>query len=167
MLLQAETSLPDGSLYELTLDGYRVIVGRVVFVCAMITTSAPSIRRPRRRSSPCRIEVVALDESAKPSVNLLQHAGSSQVRIVFYVFDLLVLAGRDVMGLTLKERRSLLETKVLPQLEEPVRYGLALGFPTPTTHYVLKPLRVERNTRVEVTSTDLARLLSLGHPYVS
>jgi bifunctional non-homologous end joining protein LigD len=38
------------------------------------------------------------------------------------VFDLLMLAGRDVRGETLDVRRALLEAKVLPKLTEPVRY---------------------------------------------
>lgn len=55
---------------------------------------------------------------------------SSQVRIVFYVFDLLILGGKDVMGKTLRERRTLLETKVLPLLGEPIRYSSQLDAPS-------------------------------------
>jgi bifunctional non-homologous end joining protein LigD len=45
---------------------------------------------------------------------------------VFYVFDLLILGSNDVIGQPLRERRKLLETKVLPHLAEPVRYSGAL-----------------------------------------
>lgn len=41
----------------------------------------------------------------------------------FYVFDVLILAGRDVMGETLLKRRTLLEKRVFPKLAEPIRYS--------------------------------------------
>ena len=41
-------------------------------------------------------EVVALDESGRPSFNALQNHGGSEGRVHYYVFDVLVLAGRDV-----------------------------------------------------------------------
>jgi bifunctional non-homologous end joining protein LigD len=41
--------------------------------------------------------------------------------IFFYVFDLMVLGGRNVMGETLATRRDLLTREVLPLLAEPVR----------------------------------------------
>ncbi len=68
-------------------------------------------------------EVVALDESGKPSFNALQNYGSSKTPLLFYMFDVLVLAGKDVMGEPLVKRRELLETKILPKLSEPVRYS--------------------------------------------
>ena len=46
--------------------------------------------------------------------------------IVYFVFDVMVLAGRNVMGESLTVRRRLLETKVLPKLVEPVRYAAPL-----------------------------------------
>ena len=57
-----------------------------------------------RRSTPCRT-------TAPP-----------RPPIVYYVFDVLVLAGRDVRGEPLEARRELLERRVLPKLTEPVRY---------------------------------------------
>jgi ATP-dependent DNA ligase len=68
-------------------------------------------------------EVVALDADGKPSFNTLQNFGSGQAPLHFYIFDLMVLAGKDVMGETLETRRGLLETKVLPKLAEPIRYS--------------------------------------------
>jgi ATP-dependent DNA ligase len=68
-------------------------------------------------------EVVAIDEAGRPSFNLLQNYGSSKGSVVYYVFDLMVLAGTDVMGKTLELRRALLERKVLPKLAEPIRYS--------------------------------------------
>jgi len=49
-------------------------------------------------------EVVALDESGRPSFNILQNYGSSKSPILYYVFDALVFGGRDVMGMPLSVR---------------------------------------------------------------
>ena len=67
-------------------------------------------------------EIVALDGDGRPSFNALQNHGSSSTAIVYYVFDVMVLAGRDVKRETLEARRNLLERKVVPKLAEPVRY---------------------------------------------
>ena len=54
-------------------------------------------------------EVVAVDESGRPSFNILQNYVSSKAPILYYVFDVLVLAGRDVRGMPLSARRDMLE----------------------------------------------------------
>jgi len=64
--------------------------------------------------------VVALDETGRPSLNALQN-GAAGATIVYYVFDVMVLDGLDVMQETLKTRRDLLKREVLPL--EPVREG--------------------------------------------
>jgi bifunctional non-homologous end joining protein LigD len=46
--------------------------------------------------------------------------------VVFYVFDVMVLAGTDVTSEPLQVRRTLLEQKVLPTLREPCRYAGSL-----------------------------------------
>ena len=40
-------------------------------------------------------EVVALDAERRPSFNALQNLGSSHAPVFFFVFDVLMLAGRD------------------------------------------------------------------------
>jgi bifunctional non-homologous end joining protein LigD len=72
-------------------------------------------------------EVVALDKDGKPSFNTLQNYGSAGAPLHFYIFDLLILEGRDVMGEPLVKRRELLEEHVLPRLAEPIRYSRAGG----------------------------------------
>lgn len=67
-------------------------------------------------------ELVAFDESGRPSFNRLQNSGSDPALVAYYVFDVLVLAGRNLMGESLDVRRGLLETKVLPKLKEPIRH---------------------------------------------
>ena len=132
-LLPAAT-LPKGAnwAYELKLDGYRAI--------AIKSDGRVSLRSRNNKDFNSRYpavakalgvlpdetvidgEVVALDESGRPSFNLLQNHGSSGVPIVYYVFDVLVLEGRDVMGEPLSVRRELLRDHVLPKLGEPVRH---------------------------------------------
>jgi bifunctional non-homologous end joining protein LigD len=50
---------------------------------------------------------------------------------MYYVFDVMMLAGRDVMLEPLEKRRELLEKKVLPKLTEPVRYAPSLDASLP------------------------------------
>src|SRR5207253_10364259 len=63
------------------------------------------------------------DESVHPSFNIRQNYRSSHTPVLYYVFDVLVLAGRDLRGLPLSARRDLLERNILPKLGEPIRYS--------------------------------------------
>jgi ATP-dependent DNA ligase len=81
MLLQAESSLPEGWLYELKLDGYRALAGKVggtVHVRSRndndFSMTYPTISTALKALPDDTVvdgEVVALDESGKPSFNLL------------------------------------------------------------------------------------------------
>jgi bifunctional non-homologous end joining protein LigD len=51
--------------------------------------------------------------------------------VLYFVFDVMVLAGRDVMREPLEMRRHLLEKKILPALGEPVRYAAPLDASLP------------------------------------
>jgi ATP-dependent DNA ligase len=64
---------------------------------------------------------VALDEDGRPSFNALQNS-DARTPVQYYVFDVMILNGRDVTGETLEARRQLLQQKVVPTLTEPVRY---------------------------------------------
>ncbi len=66
-------------------------------------------------------EIVALDESGRPSFSALQNYGAGTTTLVYYVFDLLVLAGKEIMNDPLTTRRELLRDRVLPNLDEPIR----------------------------------------------
>jgi bifunctional non-homologous end joining protein LigD len=69
-------------------------------------------------------EVVALDTTdGKPSFNLLQNYGSAGAPLYFFIFDLLVLNGKNMMAEPLTKRRELLEQHVLPKMDEPIRYS--------------------------------------------
>jgi ATP-dependent DNA ligase len=68
-------------------------------------------------------EVVALDADCRPSFNKLQNYGSAGAPLHFFIFDLLILKGKDVMGEPLTKRRALIEKYVLPKLADPIRYS--------------------------------------------
>jgi ATP-dependent DNA ligase len=135
MLLLRSGELPEGLawVYELKLDGYRAVAfksGKELHLRSRnnkdFNGSYSAIARALRALPDETVidgEVVALDDAGRPSFNLLQNYGSSKVPVVYYIFDIMVLAGTDVMGQTLESRRALLESKVLPKLAEPIRYS--------------------------------------------
>jgi len=62
-------------------------------------------------------EIVAVDSEGRPHFQDLQNAmRPGEGRILYYVFDILHAAGRDLRGLPLKRRRAILE-KLLPASE--------------------------------------------------
>jgi bifunctional non-homologous end joining protein LigD len=135
MLLLSTDQLPAGDQwsYEIKLDGYRALAiksgGKVQLRSR--NNNDFNKRYPAIVDALCRLpdetvidgEVVALDEDGKPSFNILQNFGTGTAPIYFYIFDLLILAGKDVMSRPLVERRQLLETLILPKLAEPIRYS--------------------------------------------
>src|SRR6202163_510364 len=64
-----------------------------------------------------------LDEDGRPSFNTLQNYGSTGAPLHFFIFDLLMLDGRDVTAEPLVKRRELIEKHVLPKLADPIRYS--------------------------------------------
>jgi ATP-dependent DNA ligase len=61
------------------------------------------------------------DESGRPSFNALQNHAASTASLFYYVFDVMILAGKDVMNEPLTVRRELLKERVLAKLAEPIR----------------------------------------------
>ena len=139
MLLLRTDMLPnDGNrwAFQLKLDGYRAI--------AFKTSATIHLRSRNDHDFSLRYsgvvkglaklpdetvidgEVIALDDDGRPSFNILQSHGSSTGQVLYFVFDVMVLAGRDVMQEPLAVRRELLEKKILPTLGEPVRYAAPL-----------------------------------------
>lgn len=76
-------------------------------------------------------EIVAFEQEGRPSFNTLQNYGSSPTPVVYYVFDVMVLGGRDLRHERLDKRRELLEAEVPPRLPEPVRYSPPLDADLP------------------------------------
>jgi len=138
MLLLPTATLPEGRTwsYELKLDGYRALAVKTAGKIRLRSRNDknfnlryPGVVRGLANMPDETVvdgEVVALDESGRPSFNMLQNFGSATAPVFYYVFDLLVLAGRAVMEEPLSVRRKLLECDVLPYLTEPVRHSPVL-----------------------------------------
>jgi bifunctional non-homologous end joining protein LigD len=69
-------------------------------------------------------EVVALDASGRPNFQELQNARLTKLPIVYFIFDLLHLKGRDLLDCPLSERRQQLE-QLAENFENPVRLNPA------------------------------------------
>ena len=135
MLLLRTDTLPDSKdwLYELKLDGYRAIAFKRDGTVHLRSRNDndfsgryPGVVKGLAKMPDNTVidgEVIAFDDDGRPSFNALQNYGSASAPVVYYVFDLMVLAGRDVTRDPLEKRRELLERKVLPKLSEPVRYA--------------------------------------------
>ena len=134
MLLLRSEKLPDDLSrweYQLKFDGYRAIAfktdGKVHLRSRNdndFTTRYAAIVRGLAKMPDETVldgEVVAIDDDGRPSFNALQNLSPGTL-LVYYVFDVVVLNGRDVTAETLETRRALLQRKVLPTLAEPVRY---------------------------------------------
>ncbi|MBV9169435.1 MAG: DNA ligase D [Chloroflexi bacterium] len=113
-------------LFELKLDGYRVIA----------SVSEGEVRLASRRGLDCSSEypwlvealrqqpyrevmfdgeIVALDENGRPSFQHLQNRGGEPKPVLlFYAFDLLYRDGFDLRGVALDERRALLVSSLIP-----------------------------------------------------
>src|SRR5258705_8697426 len=121
MLLLRTDRLPEGATwqFEIKLDGYRAIAfksgGRVQLRSRNdkdFNGKYPSIVKALAALPDETVidgEVVALDAEGRPSFNALQNYGSGNAPLLYYVFDVMVLAGKDVMGEPLSARRALLD----------------------------------------------------------
>jgi ATP-dependent DNA ligase len=88
-------------------------------------------------------EVLAFDESGRPSFNRLQNWATSDQPIFFYAFDLLMLKGRDIRAGELPARRQLLIEKVIPLLAETIRLSPALEAELPDLIASVKEQKLE------------------------
>ena len=133
MLLQQVQSLPEGPnwAYEVKLDGYRALAiksnGKVLLRSRNnkdFNPKYPGIVRALGALPDETVidgEIIALDESGRPSFNLLQNVGPSKATVVYYIFDVLVLAGQSLMAEPMSKRRQAMQAQILPRLREPVR----------------------------------------------
>jgi len=155
MLVLRTEKLPEGPswLHELKLDGYRTLAiktgGKVQLRSRNdndFTARYPGIATALGSMPDETVidgEVVALDSEGRPSFNTLQNYGSSGAPLHFFIFDVLILEGRDVMGEPLVKRRALVEKKVLPKLAEPIRYSPELNASLPDLIRSVKAQRLE------------------------
>jgi bifunctional non-homologous end joining protein LigD len=135
MLLVKTEALPDDAgrwVYELKLDGYRAMAFKAAGGLHLrsrndndFSTRYRAVMRGLKDLPADTVvdgEIVAFDAEGRPSFNLLQNYGSADTPIAYFVFDVLILGGRDVTKEPLTTRLALLETDVLPHLADPVRY---------------------------------------------
>ncbi|HZD39617.1 MAG TPA: DNA ligase D [Terriglobales bacterium] len=116
--------VPQGSgwLYEIKLDGYRMLCriheGRASFLTrhAQDWTGhfkglASMAEKLPVREALLDGEVVAMDENGKPDFQLLQNSLHQKGRaaLLYYVFDLLFIDGQDVTHSPLRSRKALLQ----------------------------------------------------------
>lgn len=143
MLLLRTDTLPDDArwMYELKLDGYRAIAfkaGRHVQLRSRNDNDF-SVRYAQVSQGLAGLpsdtvidgEVVALDAKGRPDFQLLQNHSTTQTPLAYFVFDVMLLGGKDVRKEPLTVRTELLEATVLPTLSDPVRYLGRLDAPLP------------------------------------
>ena len=139
MLLLRTDKLPDDPArwsYQLKLDGYRAIAfktGGKVHLRSRNDNDfnarySKVVRGLAKLPNETVIdgELIALADDGRPSFNALQNSGAASTPILYFVFDVVVLEGRDLTGDTFDRRREILERKIVPTLAEPVRYAAAL-----------------------------------------
>jgi ATP-dependent DNA ligase len=140
MLCLAVAKLPEGPEWqlELKLDGYRGMGiksnGRAHLASRNgknFSERFPTVTRALNRlpdESVIDGEIVAVNEEGLPSFNFLQNFGGAEHTILFYAFDLLILAGTDLRSRPLEQRRSLLR-ELIPRLGDPIRHSETFDVP--------------------------------------
>jgi DNA ligase D-like protein (predicted ligase) len=141
MLLERAEKLPQGSGwgYEIKLDGFRAVAfktgGRIHLRSRNdkdFNARYPDIVQALAAMPDETVidgEIVALDLSGRPSFNALQNYDTAP--LIYYVFDVMILTGRDVMNEPLGVRRQLLQENVLAKLGEPIRESSELDASLP------------------------------------
>jgi bifunctional non-homologous end joining protein LigD len=117
MLVLRTEKLPEGPdwLLKLKLDGYRALAiksGGKVHLRSRndndFNARYPGIVKalaPMPDETVIDDEIVALDEDGRPSFNTIQNYGSTGTPLHFYVFDLLILGGREQESCRLLSQR--------------------------------------------------------------
>jgi bifunctional non-homologous end joining protein LigD len=155
MLLLRTDKLPDSPdlLYEIKLDGYRAVAfkssGKVHLRSrndndfSVRYSAIAKALQAMPEETVIDGEILALDEDGRPSFHLFQNYGSSKTLLNYYAFDVMLLAGENVMGESLETRRSLLEDRVLSKLDEPIRFSPELEGRLPALIRSVKAQRFE------------------------
>src|ERR1700747_3408533 len=124
----AVKKLPEGKAweYELKLDGFRALAvkhdGRVTLFSRnrkRFNGRFPAIAAAFARLQDETIidgEIVAIDESGRPSFSRLQNFSANADAITFYAFDMPMWKGEDLRTRPLDRFRELLRTKAMPKM---------------------------------------------------
>jgi bifunctional non-homologous end joining protein LigD len=115
-------ALPTGDdwLYEAKFDGYRALAlknGASVKLLSRkgndLTADYPAIRDAvaavKAKAALIDGEIVAFDESGRPSFQHLHHRSAKPAAIRYFAFDLLHRDGKDLLATPLEERRATLQ----------------------------------------------------------
>jgi DNA ligase D-like protein (predicted ligase) len=134
----AAANLPGGPdwEFELKFDGYRALgfksAGRARIVSRNdndFSARFPSIANALSILPDETVvdgEIVALDETGRPSFNVLQNYNHAATPLQFYAFDLLHLAGKNLRDCPLDERRALLRARVMPRMQAEIIFSETL-----------------------------------------
>ena len=122
-------------LYELKFDGIRAIAVKNETKASLISRNenkldarfpeiAEAVKELPVRDAVVDGEVVALDEEGRSSFQLLQalEMEGRKAPLRFYVFDLLELDGKSLLGLPLEQRKQVL-AKLCESIGDPIRYS--------------------------------------------
>jgi bifunctional non-homologous end joining protein LigD len=116
----AVARVPEGEqwTYEVKLDGYRAVAVKSNGAVTLYSRNGKNFNRrfPSIVEALSRLpdqtvidgEVVALNDSGRPDFNSLQNSQADAQRIHYFVFDLLILKGRDLTKLPLRMRREMM-----------------------------------------------------------
>ena len=148
-------TLPEGNdwLYEIKQDGYRVIAlvdGNTALLYSMSGTDytrdfahvAFALKNLKRGNLVLDGEIVALDESGRASFQELQNRKSTERPIVYYVFDVLHMAGKDTLDSQLKDRKRVLD-EVAESFSDPLRVNPVFRTDLPALISRVKDLGLE------------------------
>jgi ATP-dependent DNA ligase len=118
--------IPEGELwtFELKLDGYRLVALKTGGKVTLYSRRGTDLSR-RFEDVTADLaalpdgtvidgELVALNDEGRPNFTLLQNFRSAGSHIMFYVFDVLVRRGEDLMKQTLSKRREILASTAKP-----------------------------------------------------
>jgi DNA ligase D-like protein (predicted ligase) len=138
MLSLPVAKLPEGPAwsYELKFDGYRALGLKANDRIQLLSRNGKNFTKrftliaQALEKLPDETvidgEIVAFDSEGRPSFNVLQNHRSRETELQFYVFDLLILRGKDQTQQPLEKRRELIRTKVIPRLPDSIRYSETL-----------------------------------------
>ncbi|HEX2228423.1 MAG TPA: non-homologous end-joining DNA ligase [Candidatus Binatia bacterium] len=125
MLAEAVHELPHDRkswIYELKLDGYRCVAVKSArhvqlfsrnqnLFNAKFPTLMPALSKIESETV-LDGEIVALDDKGRPSFNILQNSRVATTGVYFYVFDLLIYRGKNLLKLPVEQRRALLPAAI-------------------------------------------------------
>jgi bifunctional non-homologous end joining protein LigD len=120
-------------IYEIKWDGYRAMAavnyGQVELYSRnnkSFNLKFPSVYEALKDIKASAVidgEIVALDKDGKPSFQLLQNHKDEELNLVYYVFDILYLNGKDLKELPLVQRKEYLKALIEASKNNKISYS--------------------------------------------